>query len=55
MTGSCSYADPLGLSLFALGLIGSQMGFTVLPFDPHHIGAQDTGIVVAFVGLSRWK
>ncbi|MEV5450354.1 hypothetical protein [Streptomyces sp. NPDC052535] len=46
---------PLGLFLFALGFIGSQMGFTVLPFDPHHIGAQVTGLVLAFVGLSRWR
>ncbi|MEU0108403.1 hypothetical protein ABZ313_24000 [Streptomyces sp. NPDC006251] len=46
---------PLGLFLFALGFIGSQTGFTVLPFDPHHIGTQVGGLVLAFVGLSHWK
>jgi len=45
---------PLGLFLFALGFISSQTGL-MLPFDPHHIGTQATGLVLAFVGLSHWK
>ncbi|WP_331753184.1 hypothetical protein OG440_39540 (plasmid) [Streptomyces sp. NBC_00637] len=46
---------PLGLFLFALGFIGARTGLTVVPFDPHHIGTQATGLVLAFIGLSHWK
>ncbi|WP_327432905.1 hypothetical protein [Streptomyces sp. NBC_01236] len=46
---------PLGLFLFALGFIGASTGLTVVPFDPHHIGTQVAGLVLAAVGLTHWK
>ncbi|MEU7404711.1 hypothetical protein [Streptomyces sp. NPDC044948] len=46
---------PLGLFVFALGFIGSQTGFTVVPFDPHHIAPQTAGLVLTFIGLRHWK
>lgn len=46
---------PLAVSggvLFVVGYLGATMGFTVLPFDPHHVFTQVFGIVLGFVGLS---
>ncbi|GHE39010.1 hypothetical protein ABZ508_14445 [Streptomyces lavendulocolor] len=46
---------PLGMFLFALGVVGARTGLTLLPFDPHHIGLQIGGLVVAFIGLRHWQ
>ncbi|MET9835905.1 hypothetical protein ABZ078_43035 [Streptomyces sp. NPDC006385] len=46
---------PLGLLLVAIGLLGAATGFTVVPFDPHHIGTQIAGLLIAFIGLRHWK
>ncbi|MET9836077.1 hypothetical protein ABZ078_43920 [Streptomyces sp. NPDC006385] len=45
---------PLGLFLFALGVVGARTALTLLPFDPHHIGLQAGGLVLAFIGLRHW-
>ncbi|WP_043732138.1 hypothetical protein [Streptomyces zinciresistens] len=46
---------PLGLLLVAIGILGATTGLTVVPFDPHHIGTQVVGLVVAFAGVRHWK
>ncbi|MDT9692984.1 hypothetical protein Q5762_32620 [Streptomyces sp. P9(2023)] len=46
---------PLGLILFALGILGATTGITLLPFDPHHVITQIGGLVLAFIGLRHWK
>jgi DNA-binding CsgD family transcriptional regulator len=46
---------PLGMFLFTLGFIGSGTGITLLPSDPHHIGTQVVGLLVAVIGLTHWK
>jgi hypothetical protein len=30
----------VGVALFALSNLGARVGFTVLPFDPHHVIGQ---------------
>lgn len=46
---------PLGLLLLAIGLLGATTGVTVVPFDPHQIGTQAVGLLLAFIGLRHWK
>jgi hypothetical protein len=41
----------VGAVLFVAGNIGARAGFTVLPFDPHHVYAQFGGGVLAIVGV----
>jgi len=43
----------IGLALFLAGQVGSRVGFTVLPFDPHRVIAQVGGFLLAITGL-RW-
>ncbi|MEU0108412.1 hypothetical protein ABZ313_24045 [Streptomyces sp. NPDC006251] len=45
----------LGLALFVASLLGNIVGFTVLPFDPHHIFGQIVGIALVLYGLTRWR
>lgn len=41
----------IGLVTFMAGNFGARIGFTVLPFDPHHVYAQFGGAAVAVVGV----
>lgn len=41
----------LGAVLFIAGNIGARTGFTLLPFDPHHVYAQFGGAAIGIVGL----
>ncbi|UQA91143.1 hypothetical protein [Streptomyces halobius] len=46
---------PLGMLLVAIGYLGAVTGVTMVPFDPHHIGTQIVGLVLAFIGLRHWR
>lgn len=41
-----------GILLFGASSLGARAGFTVLPFDPHHIIGQLAGAGVGLVGAS---
>lgn len=41
-----------GILLFAASSLGARAGFTVLPFDPHHMIGQLAGAGFALVGAS---
>lgn len=42
----------LGLSLLVLTFVGSAIGFTVLPFDRHHVVGQAGGVLIGVLGVS---
>lgn len=41
-----------GILLFAASTLGARAGFTVLPFDPHHMIGQLAGAGFGLVGAS---
>lgn len=42
----------LGALLFVASNLGARAGFTVLPFDPHHVIGQIAGAAFALLGIS---
>jgi hypothetical protein len=48
-------ATPLGLALFLSPLLANYAGFTVLPFDQHHVFGQVGGLGLVLWGLMHWK
>lgn len=42
----------LGLALLVLAFVGSAVGFTVLPFDRHHVIGQAGGVLIGVLGMS---
>lgn len=42
----------VGILLFVASNLGSRAGFTVLPFDPHHIIGQVAGAAFGVLGVS---
>lgn len=42
----------VGLLLFVASNLGARAGFSVLPFDPHHVLGQLGGPAVALLGAS---
>jgi hypothetical protein len=42
----------LGALLFVASAIGARTGWTVLPFDPHHIFGQIGGAAFALLGIT---
>lgn len=41
-----------GVGLFVASNLGARAGFSVLPFDPHHVVGQLTGPAFALLGAS---
>ncbi|GAA3137288.1 hypothetical protein JOF29_000065 [Kribbella aluminosa] len=48
-------ATPLGLALFVTTLLANYTGFTLFPFDQHHIVGQVVGLGLVLWGLMHWK
>lgn len=42
----------VGLLLFVASNLGARAGFTLLPFDPHHVVGQFAGGAFALLGAS---
>lgn len=42
----------VGVVLFVASNFGSRAGFTVLPFDQHHVIGQVAGVAFAWLGIT---
>jgi hypothetical protein len=46
---------PAGIALLGGTVAAQMLGTTLLPFDRHHFIGQIAGILLIFVGVSRWR